>query len=476
MRIVVRKVDIAFVMRDKTETRQIMVTCEEVLNLQEEKKTMSDKGKTVFIMLMVMLLCVSTGVWAGGQKGAATGKVVLEYDAWMWAEKHFNPMVQSVIDEYMRINPDVTIKPRGVPWPETRQKLLVSAAAGDAPDVMMIESNWPYYLSEAGVLADLGELATKEQLADLNQGTLQQGTFDGTVYATPSAMTCWGLFVNNELLKEYGVGVPQTWDEVYTNSKKFRDATKGSIYYFWIPASDRFELGHHTIWEMWNWGVFPLENLDKGETGINTAETKQWLEWRRKMGKENLIFGMGEGDAESRMAFPAFKIAIAPEGPYAVGHYRANNPDRLGGDKIYDIISVEKVPRRKASDEPIMSAITHQHAVAEQSKFKEEAWEFIWYFSTSDFAIENYITPMGAITPSESQQKKYMSDMYNNPIHQGFINNTFPYLRPVYFNDKYLAAGKFIIDMSVQATLTDDPIDKLIADCDKNLKATYGIK
>ena len=92
---------------------------------------------------------------------SAFSKTIIRFDSWMWGESDFKAPVQRVVDEYMRLNPNVEIKMEASGWAETRNKLMTRASAGDSVDVMMLDSDWPYQLCTAGALADLNKLAPK---------------------------------------------------------------------------------------------------------------------------------------------------------------------------------------------------------------------------------------------------------------------------------------------------------------------------
>ena len=71
---------------------------------------------------------------------SAFSKTIIRFDSWMWGESDFKAPVQKVVDEYMRLNPNVEIRMEASGWAETRNKLMTRAAAGDSVDVMMLDS------------------------------------------------------------------------------------------------------------------------------------------------------------------------------------------------------------------------------------------------------------------------------------------------------------------------------------------------
>ena len=135
--------------------------------------------KLIKLVLLIGSVIVCTSLHA---------KTTITFDAWMWSEPNFKPMVEAVVAEFEKENPDIKVEMRGGGWAQTRQKLMMRAAAGDAEDVMMLDADWFYFLGSAGVLQDLNEIASKAFLSDLSQGALKALVVDGEQVAVPSAL------------------------------------------------------------------------------------------------------------------------------------------------------------------------------------------------------------------------------------------------------------------------------------------------
>ena len=430
--------------------------------------------KRIFIAVLALLLCLSTTVWSDGQDEAEAGKVELDFDTHMYNYEPWNGMIQTVVDKYMELNPNVVIKPRGGDYSETRQTLLSMAAAGDAVDIMNFDTGWHVNLASAGVLTDLRQVAPPEQLADMN---VESGLVDGTLFAVPSILTHQGLYSNQALMDTYGFSHPVTYDDVYEGARKLKNATQEDIGYLNLSFGSTPGFDQHRWVEIWSFDVFPLENIEEtGKTGLDTPEARHWLEYKRNFMKEGLAFHPGEHMVDTgRRLFPHDQLVFYIDGGYATGIIQTVNPDKYGGDKIYENVSVGNLPRVNPGDDPFNPAVIFHMGIAEQSENKEEAWKFLWYFLASDETIENYTNHAG-ITPSLSQQEKHLSSTYNNPIHRGFIEEVLPYSRVVPFSENYLTAAKFVIQAQQEAVHTDKPIDEIIADADRSIKSIYGIR
>ena len=396
---------------------------------------------------------------------SAFSKTVVRFDSWMWGESDFKAPVQKVVDEYMRLNPNVEIKMEASGWAETRNKLMTRAAAGDSVDVMMLDSDWPYQLCTAGALADMNKLAPKSYLDDNYQASLLTTTVDGKLCAVPNAVNSHGWWTNKPLLKRNGLKVPVTWDDVYNNAVVLK---KNDIYgmHVWQMCGDNLGM---VLWAFYNFQVFPLnhEAMAQKKTGYDTPELKYMYTWFRKMAKLD-AFAATCGDGRQALYFEEVPYLTDSGNTLPLG--RNTNPDLLGGNKIFDVLSVERFPVLKRGMDPVIPVIDHTLAIWSGSKVKKEAWKFVQYFAGSEFAAENYIKMTGSIVPPKSLARKRMNNEYNNDIHKGFLNNAYPYLVVMPFNKNWHAAGKFILDSLQAVVLTDESIDDIIKRTEKSLQ------
>lgn len=420
--------------------------------------------------VFIKIVSALTGIIMSSTVFAAT---TITFDAWMWSEPNFKPMVEAVVAAFEKENPDIKVEMRGGGWAETRQKLLMRAAAGDAEDVMMLDAEWYYSLGSSGVLQDLNKIASKDFLADLDQGALGSLVVDGEQVAVPSALTPWGFWTNQELMKKYNLKQNETWDDVFDNCQTLKKAGAKAqiIHLFGMQKGGPLEF---TLWLYWNFNVYPMstENIKNKKTGLDVPEYRTMLSHLRKLSNNGCLVQFG---GDGRNALSHFESVIHPDGPYVVGIARSSNPDKLAGDKIFNVMSVEKNPVLRKGDKPKVQGLGHAMAISAASDHQEEAMRFVEYWVSNEKAIDLYTTPMGAITPSMKGQNKRKSTVYNNPVHKGFLNNVLPYLQPVPVIDDWHACGKILSDSLHKAILTDDPIEDLVKMSDNTCSIILGL-
>ena len=185
---------------------------------------MNKTQKTIRLIVINLALILGASFIIVGNVYAK--KTVIVFDCFNAAWEPFVPYLKEDIAEYEKLNPNVDIQMIGVGWGETKQSLMVRSAAGDAPDIMMLDADWYFDLGRFGALTDLNELASQAELAEFDSQALDSGKIGEKLFTLPNMLVPWGVWTNNDLLKKYNVGVAQTWDEVYENAIKVRDQSE----------------------------------------------------------------------------------------------------------------------------------------------------------------------------------------------------------------------------------------------------------
>ena len=437
---------------------------------------MFNQIRSIILSTTLLVLILGASVFLAGSVYAK--KTVVVFDCFNAAWEPFVPYLKDNIAEYERLNPNVDIQMIGVGWGETKQSLMVRSAAGDAPDVMMLDADWYFDLGRYGALADLKNLATPEEFAEFDSQALESGKIGNAFYTLPNMLVPWGVWTNNDLLKKYNVGVAQTWDEAYENAIKVRDQSNGKTFYMWT-YSFPFDMDPHVLWEMWNFGVFPLEKLHEGEVGLNTPEARVWLEWRRKMAKGGLIPGKGETISATRtVMFPNEQLVLAPDIVMIKGDMERTNPKRWGDNKVLDgTIIANPFPTVNKGDTQVVPIHTVTLAISSQSEVKEEAWKFAYWFSTSQKVAEGYLWAAGGMAPSIRTQKKMLEKggFYDNPYYASALKQM-KYLRRAPVNEHWSTGAKLVIDAANKAVYTDEPIDDILEQTEATIKIVTGMK
>lgn len=130
---------------------------------------------------------------------------------------------QTIIDEYMSENPNVTIEVEALDEEAYKTKFKAYSMEG-MPDVVSIWGQ-PAFLDEvleAGVLAELNEA----DYADYKfvSGSLDGFKKDGKLYGLPRNTDVAGFYYNQKMFEDNGWEIPSTYDELLTLAGTIKDA------------------------------------------------------------------------------------------------------------------------------------------------------------------------------------------------------------------------------------------------------------
>ncbi|UNO42451.1 extracellular solute-binding protein [Streptomyces sp. MST-110588] len=170
------------------------------------------------------------GGGAGDQKsGGELSGTVTFWDTSNDAEK---ATYKALAEGFHKKHPKVEVKYVNVAFGEANAKFKNAAGGGSgAPDVMRTEVAWVADFANLGYLAPLDDTPALDTPQDYLPQALGSTKFKGKTYAAPQVIDTLGLFYNKKLLKQAGVGVPRTFEELKASAKKIKDKTGATALY-----------------------------------------------------------------------------------------------------------------------------------------------------------------------------------------------------------------------------------------------------
>src|SRR5260370_28677974 len=150
-----------------------------------------------------------TASGAAAPKAPSTEPVALTLRAWSAAGSSGRKVDMDLSDEYMKANPNVTIKTEDVPFNDYMKKLQTMFAADIGPDVLW-NSIWrqPNF-ARANVIIPLDDLAKNDaSLPKYAPTALEMGKTKGTLYGLPASASTSVLHFNTHLLKAARLTTP----------------------------------------------------------------------------------------------------------------------------------------------------------------------------------------------------------------------------------------------------------------------------
>ena len=202
--------------------------------------------KKILSVLLIALLATSM-VFAGGNKekmvfaggnkekaaAADDGKVTL--NIYWWGNQIRNDVTQKAIDLYMSEHPDIVIKAEFADWSGYWDRLSATAAGGNMPDIVQMDYSYLNQYQQNGLLADLNPFFEDGTIDTTNipESIIASGSIDGHCYALSLGSNAPMMVYDPAVVEEAGVTIPDqlTIEELYEIGNTIYEKTGVSTYY-----------------------------------------------------------------------------------------------------------------------------------------------------------------------------------------------------------------------------------------------------
>uniref|UniRef100_UPI002608C096 extracellular solute-binding protein n=1 Tax=uncultured Sphaerochaeta sp. TaxID=886478 RepID=UPI002608C096 len=184
------------------------------------------KKRVAFVVVIAMVLCLSTSLWAAGQVEQTKPEGPIKIIYWRSLTGVAGEAQEEIVKRFNESRSDIIVESQfqGA-YAEILQKLQAGLAAGDVPDLVLLDSPHLQIFAKEGVLVNLDEFVAKEPknfLQDYIPGLLADSYYNNSLYALPALRSTPLLYINEDMLAEAGLPrrAPATWDEFREYCKK----------------------------------------------------------------------------------------------------------------------------------------------------------------------------------------------------------------------------------------------------------------
>ncbi|KZZ84341.1 ABC transporter substrate-binding protein [Bacillus sp. SJS] len=266
------------------------------------------------------------------------------------------------------------------PGGEYENLLKVKMAANDMPDVF--DTHGWAQIRYGKYLEDLSGEEWAKNLTETIAPVLKDKK--GKVYALPLNEAKEGISYNKEVLDQYGIEAPKTFDEVMAASKKIVDLSKGEVTPFFFAGADSWTLGQY-----FDYFATPLLISSKqNDESQSLLERKfKWSNWTYLPEQFKKMYDNGYINKDVLTAkysdgprlFAENKIAFAMYPPAFVTEAKKINPDTTAG--------LMPIPAIHAGDEAtFVGGERYTMGVWKDSTKKDPAKKLLAYFSKPENA------------------------------------------------------------------------------------------
>ena len=286
--------------------------------------------------------------------------------------------------------------------------------SGEGPDCILQHTrSEPVNLAMRGALCDLSQFDDCDEiLKRFQKGAEIPYRYKGGLYALPDTQTFFAMFYRKDILEEYGIEVPETWDE-------FNEAAK-------------ILMRHNMTLSLPNTAATDAAQINAGVGSINIFPSlllQNDLSLYVENGKStNLlsadvmeVFGMWT-DFYTKQKFPLsldfntrFRVGITPIG---IAQYTMYTTLKVAAPEIDGLWGVTHIPGTVREDGTISYSTSGGGtgcAILKTSKNPDKAWEFLKWWTDAETQltysndIESLLGPVGRVALSNVEAIKGLS-------------------------------------------------------------------
>jgi len=180
------------------------------------------------------LLAAAVAGCGGGGDGSATLR--------FWAMGREGEVVQELVRDFERANPDVRVEVQQIPWSAAHEKLLTAFVGGTTPDLAQLGNTWIAEFAALRALEPLGARAEGSSVVEPGAyfpGIWDTNTIDGQLFGIPWYVDTHVLFYRRDILARAGRdSMPRTWSEWRSSLEAVKKVVGPDRYAVFLPINE----------------------------------------------------------------------------------------------------------------------------------------------------------------------------------------------------------------------------------------------
>jgi multiple sugar transport system substrate-binding protein len=230
-----------------------------------------------------------------------------------------NEATQNQLQRYMDEHPNVKIERTAIPFADLKQKLLQGAAAGDLPDIAVIDNPDHQAFAALGILEDITDRVAEWGEADAYfAGPWESTMWQGRNYGIPDNSNCLVLWRNTGFTDPAEIGAPADWDELRAAAAAL---TEGDRMGLAVSAVKSEEGTFQWLPFLWETGEdIPTISSEGGQRALQL-----WVDLVNEGHMSKGILGWNQQDVLAQ--FQNGKAAMMINGPWQIPTLREQSPD-----------------------------------------------------------------------------------------------------------------------------------------------------
>jgi multiple sugar transport system substrate-binding protein len=169
----------------------------------------------VSVCLLVPVAC-APGSGQSQSQSEQEGAVTLRVST--WGNDSRLRLTQQAAEAFTAANPDIKVSVENAEWGSYWDRLAVTTAGGDSPDVVQMDESYIAAYGSRNALLDLDQVKDTLDLSAMDPKVLDTGKVNGTLVGAPIGVANFSVAVNPKVLQQAGVSMPDdktwTWDDL----------------------------------------------------------------------------------------------------------------------------------------------------------------------------------------------------------------------------------------------------------------------
>jgi multiple sugar transport system substrate-binding protein len=379
----------------------------------------------IALMIMVQLGCSSNSNGSDTTPGASTGSgtdsgksgasqklVFWDFHSTGNEGKFFEEQVAA----YNKVQSNVNIEYVAVNQADYQTtKLPTAFANGEAPDIFFVEPATFMKYAKSGVLADLTKYFPEGVMADFQPSFIEAVKYDNQILALPFESDLLGLYYNKDMLKNAGVAVPKTWDELKAAAKKLNTGKVAGL----VLPTDKGPYTNFNFYPfLWQAGGDVLSK-DETKSAFNSPAAAKALDFWGSFFKD--------GVAPTKLQLGPWDIGNLGTGTTAMqvmGTWGISDVETKYKDMPIDVAPLPYPSDGKA----VTVAGGQKMAVNAKSKNVDESAKFImWLFGDKDTTrAVKWATEAKFAYPARKSVIDANKEIYSKGLRKTFTEQIFP--------------------------------------------------
>lgn len=343
---------------------------------------------TVPIAFLTGAVLVSTIAQCNRQSGSTGGRVVT-----VWAhhgQERENAAMRRIAEAFNERHRDQQIRIDISFFPDRQyaDKVSIASASASLPDVLDIDGPYVGPWAAEGVLQPIGDLVSEKLRTDMLPSLLEQGTYDGKLYALGAFESALVVYYNRDIIEEAGLRPPSRLADAWTWTE-FVEALTRVKPHVTIPLSLHMD-DHSDEWVtyafsplIWSNGGGLIDPDSGNVLGVlNSRPTIEAVRrWQRLFEK-----GLAQATSTNPNPFAAGLAAFDWTGHWMLPGFEQTTALRFG-----------VMPLPKMGDQPVCASGSWCWGISRNCGDRSLAWQAVRWFLDPAQGIRPIVQANGAV-------------------------------------------------------------------------------